>query len=56
MLMIITNASVLRELDVSSTDNSWFKKVVFGLSFPRYFFDYGRAKLQNNKFLRKPTV
>ena len=35
---------------------NWLQKVVFGLSFPRYFIDFSQANFKNHKFLRKPTI
>ena len=55
-LMVVTNASVIKELAAGTAPESLYKKLVFGIGFSLYFFSIDDAKLQNNKFLRKPTI
>jgi hypothetical protein len=52
MLHIATSASIIE----SEYSFSFMKKIVFGLSFPRYMIMNDQAKLKSFAFYRNPTL
>lgn len=51
--MTLTTTAILTEEEV---EWSITKKILFGLSYPRYYVDYTNARLKSLVFYKYPTV